>query len=315
MRVAYFGLPLGALLLLRDDTELDVCVLSPVEAPGRRRVKRLLGDHVIDARDLPARALESAVDRMLERACPDLIVSWYYTRKLPPRWLEAPLGAIGVHPSLLPRHRGPDPFFWAIDCGDEKTGVTVHRLVEAYDEGDILLQEEVPVGSRNAWQLARALDRPSLRLLRRAVKLFGAGSAPTGVPQDDTVSSYAPAPTGELLRVYFWWSTERVLRRVRALAPVPGVPLEIRGVHVIVTGAIPAQEFPRALVPGEAATVMDGVVIRTGDGAIRLVSGAVEDEATGDVVQVGEREMRALVEAKEGRPALGRLGRTDRGVQ
>lgn len=315
MRVMYFGLPLGALLLLGDGADLDVCVLSPVEAPGRRRVKRLLGDRVIDARDMSAEALENAVDRVFERAHPDLVVSWYFTRKLPPRWLEVPLGGIGVHPSLLPRHRGPDPFFWAIDCGDQKTGVTVHRLVEAYDEGDVLLQEEMPVGSCNAWQLARALDRPSLRLLRRAVKLFGSGSVPAGVPQDDAFATFAPVPSGDLLRVDFRWSTERVLRRVRALAPVPGVPLEIRGVRLIVTGAMSAQEFPRALIPGEAAIMVDGLIIRTNDGAVRLVSGAMEDEATGDVVQVGVREMLALVGAGEGRPALATVGQTDRGVQ
>lgn len=314
MRIAYFGLPLGALLLLHDGTEVDLCVLSPVEAPGRRRIKRLLGDRVIDARHLPAGVLENAVDLVFAKARPDLLVSWYFTRKLPPRWLAAPLGAIGVHPSLLPRHRGPDPFFWAIDCGDEKTGVTVHRLVEAYDEGDILLQERMPVGDRNAWQLARALDRPSLSLLRRAVKLFIAGAAPRGVAQDETAATFAPAPTGDLLRVDFRWSTERVLRRVRALAPVPGVPLEVRGVRVVVTEAAPAEDFPKALVPGEAATMMDGIVIRTGDGAVRLSSGVVEDEGTGDVVQVGSKEMLALV-GREGRPALGTLGQMDRGAR
>lgn len=296
MRIAYFGLPLGALLLLRDGVEFEVCVLSPVEAPGRRRLKRLLGGRVRDALEMPPAALEAAVDAALSAARHELVVSWYFTRKLPPRWLSAPLGAIGVHPSLLPRHRGPDPFFWAIDSGDTTTGVTVHRLVEAYDEGDILLGEELPVGHRNAWQLARALDRPSLRLLRRAVGLLETGKAPAGIPQDESRATWAPAPTGDLLRIDFRWPTARVLRRVRALAPVPGVALEIRAARFVVTAAEPAAEFPGALAPGEAATLVDGVVIRTGDGAVQLTRAVVEDPESLETRELSARDLRDLVE-------------------
>jgi methionyl-tRNA formyltransferase len=54
---------------------------------------------------------------------PELLVSWFWTKRVPARVRAlAPLGAIGVHPSLLPRHRGPDPFFWAIDQGDRAGG-------------------------------------------------------------------------------------------------------------------------------------------------------------------------------------------------
>ena len=64
----------------------------------------------------------------------------------------APLGAIGVHPSLLPRHRGPDPYFWAIESGDLETGVTAHRLEEEYDTGAILAQRRLAIdASWNSW--------------------------------------------------------------------------------------------------------------------------------------------------------------------
>src|SRR3954468_19887327 len=95
----------------------------------------------------------------------------------------APRGGIGVHPSLLPRHRGPDPTYWAIASGDEVTGVTVHRIEADYDTGAILAQEPLRIDPAwNAWNLARALDRPSLRLLRATVARFARGEAVPDLP-------------------------------------------------------------------------------------------------------------------------------------
>jgi len=299
IRIAYFGLPLGALLLARDGAEASLAVLSPVEAPGRRRLAKRLGSRIIDARDHEDRAaLEAEVDRRLEEARPDLIVSWYFTRRLPRRWLELPrLGGIGVHPSLLPRHRGPNPFFAAIDAGDAVTGVAVHRLVERYDEGDVLLSEELPIGDRDAWQLARALDRPSLRLLRIAVGKIARGEALVATPQDEALATWAPEPDGDLLRVDFTWSTERVLRRIRALSPVPGLALQIRGVDLFVTRASEATDFPIALVAGEAALTPAGVVVRTGDGAVLLRSAAIPGPDEDLVSVLGSGDLAVLVAA------------------
>jgi methionyl-tRNA formyltransferase len=299
IRVAYFGLPLGALLLAGDGTPPGLVVLSPAEAPGRRRLRRALpSSEILDARDATAPELRESVDRAFVEHAPELIVSWYFSRRIERRWLEAArLGAIGAHPSLLPRHRGPNPFFAAIDAGDAVTGVSVHALTEAYDEGDVLLTEELGVGNRDAWQLARALDRPSLRLLRRAVRCLAGGASLPRTPQDPARATWAPEPSGELLRADFHWSTERVLRRVRALAPVPGLALRIRGVELSVVRAEPATTFPVALHAGEAHALESGVVIRTGDGAILVTRAAVVDESTSDVVEMDRLELARAVRA------------------
>jgi methionyl-tRNA formyltransferase len=100
-----------------------------------------------------------------------------------------------------------------------------------------------------------------------------------GVPQDESKASRAPEPTGDLLRVDFRWPTERVLRRIRALAPVPGLALEIHGVPFFVTRAS-AAEAPAALLPGEAAVTGEAprrVVVRTSDGAIGLDAAVLAD--------------------------------------
>ena len=282
MKIAYFGLPLGALLLAVDGHELGPVVLSPVEAPGRRR---LLGaaPQLLDAKGAGP-DFESRVQSALERERPDLLVSWFWTRKLPPCWLgQPPRGAIGVHPSLLPRHRGPNPYFWTIDLGDVLAGVTVHRLNEEYDTGLILGTRCIPVGERDAWQLARALDRPSLGLLRETVARLARGEVLTETPQAEGLATWAPEPTGDALRVDFGWTTERVLQRIRALSPTPGVALEVEGVPLFVTRAERAHDYIAALLPGEAQ-LSGALTLRTGDGAVtvtRAFFGETETEARG----------------------------------
>lgn len=303
IRVAYFGLPLFALLLHGDGIAPDIAVLSPTEAPGRRRLRRTLGDRVLDARAFATEEeLDEEVARRLSREPPDLIVSWYWTRRLKSDVLErARLGAIGVHPSLLPRHRGPNPFFSTIDAGDAVSGITVHRLTLAYDQGDVIAQEAVAVGDRNAWQLARALDRPSLRALRHVVRDMANGRILEGTPQDEALATWAPEPDLDLLRVDWRWSTMRVLRRIRALSPVPGLALEIRGTELFVTSARAAVDFPPTLLPGEAAVIDAGVVIRTKDGAIFVDRAQIIDETSDEARELRAEEIAARIEVGPGK--------------
>jgi methionyl-tRNA formyltransferase len=269
LKIAYFGLPLGALLLRHDGHLLGPIVLSPVAAPGRFRLTRL-EPRVVESREGAEDGLRVRVERALDAERPDLLVSWFWTRKLPADWLaKARWGGIGAHPSLLPRHRGPNPYFGAIDAGDPLTGVTVHRLTAEYDTGSMLATRSLAVGARNAWQLARALDRPSLSLLRETVQRFALGERPEEVAQDEALATWAPEPTHERLKVDFGWTTERVLRRIRALSPTPGVALSVEGVELFVTGAEPAQDFVAALLPGEAHISSD-LTLRTADGAVRV---------------------------------------------
>jgi methionyl-tRNA formyltransferase len=295
LKVGYFGLPLGAHLLLTDGHELDPCVLSPIEAPGRRRVRtRLPAAQLLDARDVEAGPFKVEIEHALNQAQPELIVSWFWTRLLPGAWLAAArFGGIGVHPSLLPRHRGPNPYFWTIDVGDREAGVTLHALAPEYDTGAILLQRSILVRERNSWQLARALDRPSLELLREGVRGFADGRRFPETMQLEGGATWAPEPTGRELLADWTWPTARVLRRIRALAPVPGLALEIRGLRLFITRARAATQFIAALEPGEAA-VLEGaetLVIRTADGAIAVERAVLSSDGPHEAEDSGESEL------------------------
>lgn len=223
---------------------------------------------------------------------PDLVVSWFWTRKVPAAFRTiAPLGTIGVHPSLLPRHRGPDPYFWAIDSGDAVTGVTAHVLDDEYDTGAILARRELAIApSWNAWTLAKKLDRPSLSLLRDTVAAYARGEPPPPIAQDHTLATDAPQPDDDALELRWTDDAASIVRRVRAAAPWPGAFTEIGGSVITlseVRAATERAELLAALTCGEAFVRPDGVaVVRAKDAVIELLRGRIEEDD-------GERDLDA----------------------
>lgn len=268
MKIAFFGLPLAAVLLARDGHTIAYAAACR-RAPGLRR----LATHVAPGRTWLRPNLtrgEGLIE--LREAAPDLLVSWFWTSRLPTAALAlAP--SVGIHPSLLPRHRGPDPYFWAIDSGDATAGVTAHHLDEDYDTGAILAQREIPVDAGwNAWQLARALDRPSLALLREVVSSIAEGRTPAARPQDHGLATQAPAPSDDDLAIRWSWSAERIERRVRAASPWPGAWTEIGDRIVTLVRVRPTAAVPRALAPAEATVRTDGTaVVRAADAGVELL--------------------------------------------
>ncbi len=297
MRVAFFGLPLAALLLARDGHEVVYAGICRDAAPGLRRARRTLGDVVSVRPDVTS----AAVAERVRASAPDLVVSWFWTTRLPRAVLQtASRGALGVHPSLLPRHRGPDPYFWAIDAGDVETGVTAHVLDDEYDTGAVLARRSLRIDPAwNAWTLARKLDRPSLGLLREVVRAYAAGTPPAPVPQDEAAVTRAPAPSDDELEIRWSWPAARIARRVRAAAPWPGAYTAVGGRTVALVEAAVTDDFPRALAPGEAWVRADGVaVVRAADAALELRRGRDEE----DERELGVAELANRVRAAAGGP-------------
>jgi methionyl-tRNA formyltransferase len=122
---------------------------------------------------------------------PDLLVSFAYGKIFGPRFLALfPLGGINIHPSLLPKYRGPTPIPQAILAGDRETGITIQRLAPEMDSGDILVQERIPLdGRETTGSLSALMARKAAELLPALLRGLEAGNL-AARPQDHREASY-----------------------------------------------------------------------------------------------------------------------------
>ena len=298
MRIAFFGLPLAALALEREGHELAIAAVCRKGAPGTRRLRRKLGDARVLVRP---NAMDARFVERIRALQVDLVVSWFWTTKIPSALVAcARLGGFGVHPSLLPRWRGPDPCFWAIDAGDAETGVTAHRLDAQYDTGAMLGQRAIAIEPTwNAWELARALDRPSLALLVETARAFGAGTLPRELAQDASLATEAPSPSEAMLEIEWGCDAASIVRRVRAAAPYPGAWTFIGDEALVLTRAEETRA-PPGLVAGEAALIEGVAVVASGRGGVALLDGRVvmDDDRERAVDKSGIAALMASASAK-----------------
>lgn len=135
----------------------------------------------------------------------DLIVSIACPQKLGRELLATPRhGAINIHGALLPRYQGMLPSFWVLAKGEKETGVTVHWMNEAIDQGDILLQERVPIEPADTVHslVSRSKVGVGRYLLVKAIELIEKGEAPRiqWDPAEASCFSYPDEPGVRELR-------------------------------------------------------------------------------------------------------------------
>jgi len=289
LRVAFLGnhvWSVPALEAIDADPELavDLVVTNPPRPAGRG--DRLRATPVADvARRLGLPLLEADGVRdggtaavALEGVAPAVVAVVAYGHLLPPALLRLPAhGAVNLHLSLLPRWRGAAPVQHALLAGDEVTGVTVMRLDEGLDTGPILAQLDDAVRvDDDAGALGGRLAILGARLLAGTIRQLPGGSLPAR-PQDASRATWAPA-LGPADRALNWTQPAAAIeRRIRALAPRPGAVARFRGASLQVLQATATDE-PSDGPPGTVAAVdARGVLVATGDGALRLRSVAPAD--------------------------------------
>lgn len=280
VRILYLGLPLGAVVLLRAGHAPVGCAIGHPDAIGMRRLRRAL------PRDTLLLGRPSLDDRAVRDAIAstryDVLLSWFWPKRIPIAMIEgASRGAFGVHPSLLPRWRGPDPYFHAIRAGDGETGVSLHRLDAEYDTGAVIDRRVLAVRDDDTgWTLARRLDRPSLALLVSCADRLARGEDLPGSPQPTRGITHAPRPEEDDLVLDFdGEDADALARLVRAAAPEPGASALLEETLVTVQRARPWRgAFPSGLRAGEAFLAPEGVVVRARRDGLLLERVRVEED-------------------------------------
>ncbi len=153
MKVVFFGTPEFAAptleRLVASRHEVVLVVSKPDQPVGRHQVQtappvvEMAGRHGLPVTQ-PKGLKNERFAAELAGAGGDVAVVVAYGKLIPAELLRVPpRGFVNLHPSLLPRHRGPSPIQWALVCGDRVTGVTTMELDPGMDTGPILLQRSV----------------------------------------------------------------------------------------------------------------------------------------------------------------------------
>lgn len=209
---------------------------------------------------------------------PDVIVVAAFGQLLPQPVLDIPpLGCLNLHPSLLPRHRGPSPVAAAILAGDDVTGVTVMLMDRGLDTGPILAQTTVAISSQDTTaSLAARLAQVGAGLLLETLPQWLEGRL-RPQPQDEAGASYSRLITKEQGEIDWHLPAIDIWRRVRAFQPWPGAYTWYRGRLLKVIEAVP---LPGAEgEPGRVMACTEGEVVAevvTGEGVLGLVRLQIE---------------------------------------
>lgn len=148
----------------------------------------------------------------------DLLLVFGFNWRLPRDVLALPrLGVLNVHPSALPKYRGPSPVLWAIRNGDPSMGITVHRMTERIDAGPVMAQIDglpIPdeVTAEDIWDLTKAV-LPDLL----ADALVRARRGDPGEPQDERKASHAGFPPPDWYQVTWRDGRQELHNQIRVL--------------------------------------------------------------------------------------------------
>jgi methionyl-tRNA formyltransferase len=161
---------------------------------------------------------------LLEHSAPDLIIVSSFNQIISKHVMEIPkLGIINVHPSLLPKYRGPFPDKAVLLNDEKETGVTIHYLTEEIDRGNIITQQRLEIlPEDNCRILRKKLALLSEEMVAETVKLFKNNKKPEGVRQNETEATFFPKPKTEDGYLENETGIDKIRNKVRALNPFPG---------------------------------------------------------------------------------------------
>lgn len=269
-----FGIP-SLEAIARSSHELVSVVTLPDRPQGRKLglrgspVKEWAASRAFPVLEYDRKSVEEFAVRA-EKLAADVFVVISFGAILPARVLAVPsVAPLNVHASLLPRYRGAAPIHWAMLNGDAETGVSVMRMVEKLDAGDVLLQVKTPVLPADDYpSLEARLAAIGAEALLASLELLKAGTA-RFVPQDEARSGYARKIVKEDGRIDWTRPAPENARRVRAFRSWPTSYFFHGGKRFIV---VEAAEAPGAGRPGQVleASPDAGLAVACGAGALRV---------------------------------------------
>jgi methionyl-tRNA formyltransferase len=260
--LARHGFDIRAVFTHEDDTQ-ENCWFDSVKLWAERR-------------DIPVYTEEGIASlywiEKIQEFTPDIIFSFYYRKMIASEILAIPrLGAFNLHGSLLPKYRGRCPVNWVIINGEKITGVTLHRMVDKPDAGDIVGQKEISIDFQDT---AKTLNDKMCRTAALLLDELLPGITRWQIPcrkQNLEDGSYFGGRKPEDGRIDWNKSATEIYNLIRAVTePYPGAfAFREKQEKIIVWWAQPAEGLNNE-IPG-TVIITEEVLVQTGNGAIKLL--------------------------------------------
>ena len=245
-------------------------ILSPSPA------KKIAKDFGLNIFELESLKNEEAI-KLIKSLTPDLIIVADYGKIIPKSILDIPkYGALNIHPSLLPRHRGATPIHYTILSGDPKTGVSIILMDEQVDHGPIIAAADYKseMSEVGRIELTEKLAELGGESLIKILPQWLSGAIKP-VPQDESGATYTKILTKEDGKIDWKKSAKEIDRQIRAFEGWPGTwtewPVDEKKVKIkIIETEVSENDAPDA--EGKVSVTKDGeMAITCGRGYLKIL--------------------------------------------
>jgi methionyl-tRNA formyltransferase len=216
--------------------------------------------------------LDAAVREEVNNLRPDLLVSFAYGHIFGPKFMALfALGGINIHPSLLPKYRGPAPLQAAIINRDGETGVSIQKLAQEMDSGDILAVEYLQLtGAETTESLSEIVSHKAARMLPSVLEKIAKGER--GTAQDHSKASFCSMISRDSgLIDWEKQSAAEIEARIRAFTPWPLCRTIHNGRELFILKAVVFDEKSNNGNPGQVLGIdKNGILVQTGSGILAV---------------------------------------------
>ena len=202
---------------------------------------------------------------------PDAIITSAYGKILSEEFLNSfSLGNINIHPSLLPRWRGPSPIESALLEGDNKTGVTLMQMTDKLDAGPIYKQKSIQLSGENTKTLSNKLSLLAADMIQEFLPVFLDGNSTTK-HQDEALVSYSKIIKKEHARIDWNESSEVIDKKIKAYYPWPVAHTYLDDKYLRIWDSEALAGDKDKSSPGEIMDInKEGVIVKCNDSKIIL---------------------------------------------
>ena len=281
MKIVYMGTPDFAVLPLRAMKEAGYEVAAVVTQPDKPkgRGKTMMPTPVKEEAVAlgipvyqPVKVREPEFLETLKEIEPDIIVVAAFGQIIPKSILTLPrFGCINIHASLLPKYRGAAPIQQAVIDGEKESGVTIQKMGEGLDTGDMISKAVVVLSpDETGGSLFDKLSAAGADLLVKTLPSIFDGTAVYEKQPEESPTPYASMITKQMGLLDFTKSAEVLERLVRGLNPWPSAYTFLNGKTLKVWKSSAGEEHSSALPGTVVKTDKNGIHVACSDGVLIL---------------------------------------------